>query len=88
MSAFAVSRVSEIVAEEEGPLSIFRLARRKAPPHTNVGRGIRCPYCVGVHLSLLLTAWLWWIGIVPGPLAPLFAFGISGAAATIKRVVG
>lgn len=84
ISAFAVSRVSDIIAEEEGPLSVFRRLRRKVPARTNAGRGIRCPYCVGVWIAGMATAWVWWIGLVPGPMTPLWLFGISGAAAAIK----
>lgn len=88
LSSFAVLRVSEIIAEEEGPLSIFRRMRRKVPANTSSGRGIRCSFCVGVWVAGLITGYLWWLGLVPAEMTPLWLFGVSGLAAAIKSAVG
>lgn len=88
IAALAVSRVADVIAEEEGPAAIFQKLRRKVPAKTNAGRGVRCPYCVGIWLAALVTGWLWWLGLVPGNLTPVFGFGVSGAAAAIKRSLG
>ena len=42
ISALATYRLSLMLSSEEGPLAIFARMRRKVPPKTNPGRGIRC----------------------------------------------
>lgn len=84
LGSFATYRISEIIAEEEGPLSVFRVLRRKVPAKTNAGRGIRCPYCVGVWIAGLVTGYLWWLGLVPLELTPIWLFGVSGLSAVIE----
>lgn len=88
LSAFAVWRVANIIAEENGPFRIFERIRHQLPAKTNAGEGIRCPFCVGVWLSILTTAWLWWIGLVPPELAVIYVFGCAGAASALKRTFG
>jgi hypothetical protein len=86
VSGLAVYRVADVIADEEGPFGIFRKLRRKVPAKTNPGRGIRCPYCMGIWVAMLTTAWLWWIGSVPGELAVIYVFGLSGQAALWKGI--
>lgn len=88
LSAFAVWRVANIIAEEKGPFAVFEIIRQKIPAKSTAGEGIRCPFCVGVHLSILTTAWLWWIGSVPAEMCVIYVFGCSGAAAALKRAFG
>lgn len=55
LSAFAVYRAARMAALEEGPGGAFHEWREQIDPHqkTWVGRGIRCPLCVGFWLSLI-----------------------------------
>lgn len=59
----ACYRLSQLIAIDEGPLEIFfklrdRLGAYDLRPDgqakTNIGRGISCPYCVGMWFALLL----------------------------------
>lgn len=51
----AVYRLSLMIAQEEGPLSMFEwLRNRRAFLQANwLGRGIRCPWCISFWLSAL-----------------------------------
>lgn len=55
ISALAVYRLSFMIAKEDGPLDLFNRIRGKVDPNqsTWVGRGINCPLCISVWLSLL-----------------------------------
>lgn len=56
-------RLSSLIALEEGPLSVFIKVRAELGAYdyddqgrvkTSLGRGISCPYCVGVYIAALL----------------------------------
>lgn len=46
IAALAVYRVSRMIADEEGPFSVFVRLRGLVPPDTWVGRGLECIMCV------------------------------------------
>jgi len=63
----AAARLARLVTEEEGPGGLFTQLRASLGaydygpdglPQTNLGRGISCPYCVGVWTAALMVA-LW-----------------------------
>lgn len=67
IASLAVYRLSILITEDEGPYSIFQNLRKKAggyelaangEPETNLGRGIICPLCVGVWLSIPFALYL------------------------------
>jgi hypothetical protein len=80
LAALAVYRAARMLADEEGPFSLFARLRGAVDPdqRTWVGRGLNCPLCIGLWLALpvalaLSTDWLlWW-------------FGLAGAAAWLHR---
>lgn len=58
--ALAAFRLASLIALDEGPASICVTLRAKAGaydlgptgrPLTNLGRGISCPYCVGIYAA-------------------------------------
>ena len=66
----AAQRLARLVTEEEGPGGMFTQLRaslgaydygQDGQPQTNLGRGISCPYCVGVWTAALMVA-LWRVG--------------------------
>lgn len=83
IASLATFRLSRLFSQEEGPLSLFRRARREVPAKTNAGRGVRCPFCLSVWFGSLATAYLWWLGHVPAELMPLYGFALSGASVFI-----
>lgn len=87
IASLATYRIADIIADEEGPAAIFAKLRKSVPPG-NPKRGISCPYCVGVWVAGLLTAWLWHLGQVPLPMVPVYLFGVSGCSAAIKSAIG
>lgn len=71
----ATYRVSVLIAQDEGPFSIFERVRGRIDPHQSswLGRGMRCVGCVSFWVSLaaalLIGAadWVWvWLGVAGG----------------------
>jgi hypothetical protein len=54
IAALATHRLSLMIAEEEGPFSIFvKLRGRLDPDQTTwIGRGLNCIFCVGFWVAL------------------------------------
>ena len=85
-AAFATYRLAILVAEEEGPWALAQKFRNTHQADDWVGRGIRCPACVGFWLALPLTVfallftsldvWAW----------PLYWLAVAGAARWLWRV--
>lgn len=69
--ALASYRVARMISLEEGPYSVFFKLRRPfldagGTPKTWIGRGLTCPLCVGVWVSLAMLGisyveWLNWL---------------------------
>ena len=76
----AVWRATVLIVEDEGPFSIFSWIRDHVDPHqrTWVGRGINCPYCVSFWTGLVASIWLWYFGLIPAFMVPIWWFGLSG----------
>lgn len=69
LAAFAVYRGARMVATEEGPAEMFVRLREWAGAYdlgenglaeSSLGRGIACPYCVGVWLAFPAAAAVLW----------------------------
>lgn len=67
----AAYRLTRLITEDEGPAELSTKLRVALGAYdygpdgqakTNLGRGISCPYCVGVYAALLMLALRW----VPG----------------------
>ena len=71
ISALATYRLSLMLSSEEGPLAIFARIRRKVPPKTNPGRGIRCFMCWSVWIAAAVTLYLLWLGMITKEILPL-----------------
>ena len=84
LAAFAVYRVARMVAEEDGPMFVFKRLR---DAHTNDKRsfdvGVRCFYCISVWIALPITVLLVVAGGWDMWLWPVWWMGLAGAAAKL-----
>jgi hypothetical protein len=87
ISVLATYRVSLMMSSEEGPLAIFARIRRKVPPKTNPGRGIRCFICWSVWIAAAITLYLFWLGTITKEIWPLYWLALSGAAVVIHEIL-
>lgn len=84
-AAFATYRLAVLIAEEEGPWSLAQRLRNLHTADDWIGRGIRCPACVGFWVAWLTTAVALYLngGRVPGGWAwdwPFWSLAVAGAA--------
>lgn len=87
LAALAVYRAARMLALEEGPLALFDRWRDLFQADNWLGRGVRCPLCVGFWLALPVSLGVLWIDATLPPLAwPLAWLGIAGAAAALQQV--
>lgn len=64
IASLAVYRISRMIADEEGPFSVFTWLRGRFKPDTWIGRGLECIMCVSVWIALPVALWLggdWWL---------------------------
>ena len=84
LACFAVFRLAELIAVDDGPGDVLLTMRAKlgaydldddGRPATSIGRGIICPWCIGIWLALpaafFVAPWgydvfLWWLAIAGG----------------------
>lgn len=86
--AFGVYRLARLgKGEEEGPFGIFHKVHELIDPEqkTWVGRGVRCPMCIGFWLSLVFALALPFSG---GEQYILCVLGLAGLAAALERLIG
>lgn len=79
----AVWRVSVIIAQDEGPFSVFERVRGRIDPNqsTWLGRGVRCVGCVSFWVALVALILL----DIPNPI--WVWLGVAGGAMLIHRIV-
>lgn len=85
-AVFAVWRVAEMVALEEGPFSIFVRLQTRFNQRTWVGRGLRCTWCVSFWAGAVAAIWLAYWDYVPWALSPVYWFALSGASCMLHVV--
>lgn len=89
VASLAVYRAARMVAEEDGPMFVFRRLRdRWGDPKSSLSVGIRCYYCVSTWLSLPAALLLMLFAEFDPWLWPLWWFGIAGLAAKIFEFWG
>lgn len=84
LASFACFRLSELITVDDGPGDILLQIRTRlgayylgedGQPVTSIGRGIICPYCIGIWLAFFIAFavapldWrllLWWLAIAGG----------------------
>lgn len=93
IAVFAVYRVAELIAIDEGPGDACLRLRvavgcydldENGRIKTSVGRLLACPYCIGIYLALVAA-------LIVAPhdwRVLLYWFGIAGAQAFLQTVGG
>lgn len=81
IAVLAVYRAARMLSLEDGPFDLFVGVRERISQKNWVGRGVRCPLCVGFWVSILPAAYLassvgWFF---------LLWFGISGGAVAVHK---
>jgi hypothetical protein len=76
-------RLSLMLSSEEGPLALFAKMRRKVPPKTNPGRGIRCFFCVSVWVAGVVTIFFVTQKVVLPLWSPIVWLAVSSGAICI-----
>lgn len=56
LAVLAAYRIARMLAMEEGPLELFARVRDRFDPEqkTWLGRGLNCPLCIGMYVSLAM----------------------------------
>src|SRR4030095_17177283 len=87
ISALATYRVSLMMSSEQVSLAIFARMRRKVPPKTNPGRGIRCFICWSVWIAAAITLYLLWLGTITKEILPLYWLSLSSGARRNQQTI-
>jgi hypothetical protein len=86
IAALAIYRAAKLIAEEDGPAFVFkRLRGRYSDDKRTFDVGLRCVYCIGVWVALIVALWLCGFGGWNWWLFPIWWLGLSGAAAKIHE---
>jgi len=80
--ALASYRAARMIAQEEGPFSLFSKVRYRVDPKqdTWVGRGINCPLCIGIYSSIALWGLYQCLPIL------VFILAIAGLQTILQRI--
>jgi hypothetical protein len=85
IGGLVVFRLALLVSSESGPAFIFRKLRRLPPKKSSLKEGLSCPWCLGMHFSIPVTAYEWWLGMFPTKEIPLYWLAISSVAIIINQ---
>lgn len=58
IAALATYRLSRLLADEEGPWSMFSKLRDLTPEQSSWRRGVECIMCVSVWVALPIAVWI------------------------------
>lgn len=84
IAVFAVYRVGRMVAEEDGPMFLFKDMRdRFTDDKSSTARGLRCFYCVSFWIALPAALLLVLVAFFDPWLMPIWWFGLAGAACKV-----
>ena len=91
--ALAAFRLAALIALDEGPAMIFVKLRAKAGaydigpsgiPTTNLGRGISCPYCMGMYAAAFFVV----LEFIPGFRYLTDIFAVAGLQSLLQSLSG
>lgn len=84
LAIFAVYRLALLISTEEGPFELATKVRNLRTQNDWIGRGIRCPLCVGFWLALVAA-----VLIAPDWVTAIWYWlGIAGAQAALSNALG
>lgn len=85
LAGLATYRLSRLIADEEGPWSVFSRIRDLTPEQSNLRRGIECIMCVSVWAAIPVTAGLVAGGAIPLAFSPLWWLALSSVTVLIRK---
>lgn len=85
LAALATYRLSRLIADEEGPWSVFSRLRDLTPEQSSWRRGVECIMCVSVWAAVPVALWLVWSGDISWRLAPLVWLALSAVTVLIRK---
>lgn len=89
VAAFATYRLAILMVDEEGPFELATRLRNLRTADDWIGRGLRCPACIGFWVALPMTvAALWADSTLYVPLWPLYWLAVAGLARWLWKVEG
>lgn len=80
LASLAVYRLSRMLTDEEGPLSVFTKMRGLAKPDTWIGRGLECIMCMSGWVALPIALYVDWTWT-----APLTWLALSAVTVLIRK---
>jgi hypothetical protein len=93
IASLACFRISELITVDDGPGNILLRMRAKlggyglgedGEPETSLGRGIICPWCVGIWIAAGLAVLLFPVG----PMIVIYWLAIAGGQALLQGIAG
>lgn len=85
VGGLATFRLALMVSSESGPAFIFRKLRRLPPAKSSLKEGLSCIWCQSIWFSAPVTAFEWWLGLIPAKETPLYWLAISAVAIIINQ---
>lgn len=85
LGGLATYRLSRLIADEEGPWSVFSRIRDLTPEQSNLRRGIECIMCVSVWTAIPVTAGLVAGGVIPLVFSPIWWLALSSVTVLIRK---
>lgn len=65
LCALAVFRLAHMIAEESGPMRVFRKLRAAPKKGTSLREGVACPYCWSLWLATIIVTFLFALPHLP-----------------------
>lgn len=85
IGGLVVFRLALLVSSESGPMFIFRKLRKMPASKSSLKEGLACLWCQSLWMAVPVTAYEWWIDLIPAKLTPLYFLGISSVAIAINQ---
>lgn len=80
LGSLVTYRLALLVSKESGPMFIFRKLRRIPQPKTSLKEGLQCLWCQSIWYAAPVTAYEWWLGLIPAQQTPLWWLAMSALA--------
>lgn len=80
LGSLVTFRLALMFSKESGPGRIFKKLRHAAPPKSATREGLSCLHCESVWWAAPVTAFLWWLDLIPAWHTPLYWLALSGVA--------
>lgn len=85
LAALATYRLSRLIADEEGPWSMFSKLRELTPEMSSWRRGVECIMCVSVWVAFPIAILLGLFGACDPWVTPLVWLALSAVTVLIRK---